>query len=98
MTSKIFSAVLIDDERLTLEQFCHTIYIDNDTAIEMVEHQLIAPEGKKPQEWRFDSECLRRAKIALNLQHDLEINFAGASLVLELLDHIATLEKRLKSL
>lgn len=96
MEKKIISAIVIDEAQLSLEEFCHTIYIDHNIVIEMVECQLITPAGNKPEEWRFDSECLRRAKIALNLQRDLEVNLAGASLVLELLDQISELETELR--
>ena len=37
----------------------------------------------------------RRARTAIRLQRDLDINLAGAALVLELLDEIDTLRSRL---
>lgn len=97
MENEVFSAVVIDnDALLTLEQFSHTIYVDTHVVIEMIENQLIIPIGQNFEEWRFDSKCLRRAKIALNLNRDLEVNFPGVSLVLELLDKIEQLEKQLQ--
>ena len=61
----------------------------------------LAEEGVLPiapgaaRERRFSGEALRRARIALRLQRDLELNLAGVALALDLLDEIATLRRRL---
>jgi len=39
---------------------------------------------------------LQRARTALRLTHDLELNAPGAALVLDLLDQIDTLRARLR--
>jgi chaperone modulatory protein CbpM len=46
--------------------------------------------------WRFDGVSLRRARTALRLNHDLELNAAGVALVLDLLERIDQLESRLR--
>lgn len=57
---------------------------------------VLQPHGQQPQDWRFGGAALRRARLALRLTHDLELNPAGVALVLDLLDEIAALEARLK--
>jgi len=99
MAQKVISAIIIEEcDGLTLEEFSHTIRVENDIVIEMVEHHLLQPQGKHPKEWRFDSECLRRAKMAVSFQRDLEINYPGISLALDLLEQIEALENELNTL
>jgi chaperone modulatory protein CbpM len=50
--------------------------------------------GESPQDWRFRGECLRRARLAWRLSHDLEINPPGVALALDLLDEISALRAR----
>lgn len=61
----------------------------------------LAAEGILPavpgsaQDRRFGGDALRRARLALRLQRDLELNLAGVALALDLLDEIAALRRRL---
>ena len=57
---------------------------------------LLAPFSLLPQDWRFGGSSLRRARLALRLTRDLEINAAGVALVLDLLDQIEDLKAQLK--
>ncbi len=47
--------------------------------------------------WRFPGSALRRARTALRLQRDLEINLPGVALALELLEEIEELRRELKA-
>jgi chaperone modulatory protein CbpM len=47
-------------------------------------------------EWQFAGENLRRARLALRLQRDLEINLAGVALALELLEEIHQLRRAMR--
>lgn len=91
--SKLITGVIIESTQpLSLVELAEAIATDQTVIIEMVEHQLFIPEGDSPHNWQFDSFCLRRAKIALSFYHDLDINLAGISLALDLLDQIEQLE------
>lgn len=48
--------------------------------------------------WRFHGNALPRARVALRLARDLELDASGVALVLELLDRIDRLESRLRQL
>ena len=48
-----------------------------------------------PRDQVFSLEHLQRIKTVQHLQQDLEINMAGAAMVLELLDQIDEMEERL---
>ena len=47
-------------------------------------------------EWRFEGPSLRRARLALALTRELEINPPGVALALDLLDEIAALRASLR--
>lgn len=56
----------------------------------------VSPFSADDDSWRFGADCLARACAAQRLTRDLAINAAGVALVLDLLDHIADLQSRLR--
>ena len=65
----------------------------------MVSEGVLRPRtGGAPAEWRFDGMAVRRARRALRLRRDLELNLAGTALALDLLDEVETLRARLRAL
>lgn len=93
----LVSGVIIDNnEQLSLEELALALHAQPDVIVEMIEYHFIEPQGRQPQEWRFDSLALKRARIALSFLRELEINMAGIGLALELMDRIETLEQQLK--
>ena len=48
----------------------------------------IEPEGREPEEWRFSGPALARAKKAIRLESELEVNLNAVAIILELLDEI----------
>jgi chaperone modulatory protein CbpM len=59
---------------------------------------VLEPIGETPKDWRFTGQSLRRARLALSLTRDLEVNAPGVALALDLLDEIAQLQARLQRL
>lgn len=64
----------------------------------LVSEGLIQPEGATPGQWRFSGIAVRRARRALRLRRDLELNLAGTALALDLLDEVETLRERVRVL
>lgn len=64
----------------------------------LVDEGVLCPQGRRPDEWRFSGREVRRARRALRLQRDLELNPAGTALALELIEEIETLRARLRVL
>jgi chaperone modulatory protein CbpM len=64
----------------------------------LVTEGLLHPQGGLPQEWRFDGLEIRRARRALRLRRDLELNLAGTALALDLLDELESLRERVRVL
>ncbi len=54
--------------------------------------------GESPSRSRFTNGAAQRSIRALRLKHDLELNLAGAALVLELIDELETAHARLRVL
>ena len=48
-------------------------------------------------EWHFTGDALRRARLAVRLERDLELNLAGVALAVELIEEIEQLRRQLRS-
>jgi chaperone modulatory protein CbpM len=48
-------------------------------------------------EWHFSGDALRRARLALRLERDLELNLAGVALAVELIEELAQLRRELRA-
>jgi chaperone modulatory protein CbpM len=48
-------------------------------------------------EWRFSGAALRRARLALRLERDLELNLPGVALAMNLMEEIEQLRRELKA-
>jgi chaperone modulatory protein CbpM len=83
---------------LTLAELCQACYASEEHVITWVFEGALEPVGETPQEWRFTGPALRRARLALSLTRDLEVNAPGVALALDLLDEIAELQARLQRL
>lgn len=89
-----------EESLITLEELCDICGIHVELIHDFISHDIVKPVDQTQEKWVFDLPQLRRIKTALRLQQDLEINLAGAALVLDLLDeleklraHAALLEK-----
>ncbi len=96
MNDELLSGLLLDEEcLLTLGELSRACTVHAECIVELVQEGILDPLGDNPAHWRFTGSCLHRARTAIRLQRDLEINLAGAALVLELLDEIDTLRSHL---
>ena len=92
------TGIILEETQLTLAEISRGCAVHAEYIIELVEEGVLAPVGPGPRQWRFTGAHLRRASIALRLQHDLGINLAGVALALELLDEVNALKARLKTI
>jgi len=96
---RVLSGQLIEsDNLLTLEELSRAVHTDVETLTLMVEYELIHPKGQLPDTWVFDAVCLKRARKACRLQKDLELNFSGVGVILDLLDEVELLKKKMNRL
>jgi chaperone modulatory protein CbpM len=85
----------IFDERtsLSLDELSRLCAVDSAYIVELVEEGVLHVTRIDIENWRFSGSALRRARTALRLQRDLEINLPGVALALELLEQIDSLRR-----
>jgi chaperone modulatory protein CbpM len=85
------TAVVEEDVHLSLPELCRASRAPEEQVRVWVVEGVLEAVGSSPQEWRFAGASLRRARLALTLTRELEINAPGVALALDLLDEIAAL-------
>jgi chaperone modulatory protein CbpM len=96
MTSKTLTGILLDEQaQLSLDELCHACSSSTEWVIELVDEGVLEPIGHVQAHWQFSGPNLLKARAAVRLQHDLEINLAGVALALDLMEEIDTLRERL---
>jgi chaperone modulatory protein CbpM len=83
--------------RFTLIELSRVCETSAEHIVELVDEGVLTPHGDSPEQWSFRGGDLRRARTAVRLVRDLQLNAPGAALVLDLLDEIETLKSRLHS-
>jgi len=64
--------------------------------VEFVEEGVLNVVEINAAEWHFTGAALRRARLALRLERDLELNLAGVALALELIEELQRLRRELQ--
>ncbi|QAX83074.1 chaperone modulatory protein CbpM [Pseudomonas sp. DTU12.3] len=77
--------------QLDLAEFCEAADLSDVYVIEIVEHGILEPQGAQPREWLFTDYELALAKRAAKLRHDLELEWEGVALALDLLEEVREL-------
>ncbi len=94
---QLIRGTIVEEEiHLTLEELCQACRASEEHVMAWVTEGVLEPIGDAPQEWRFTGPALRRARLALWLARDLEINPPGVALALDLIDEIAALRAQLQ--
>lgn len=91
--TELSGQILEEQEEFDLAEFCGVCAVEERQIVELVQEGVI--ETRSIAQWRFSGTDLRRARIALRLQRDLGLNPAGTAVVLDLLERIESLERRL---
>jgi chaperone modulatory protein CbpM len=92
----IAGEVLDDTIELTLFEFTEACALSTDQIIELVNEGVLDPIGEEPTNWRFHGASLIKARVAVSLQRDLDLNLPGVALALDLLDEIDSLRSELR--
>ena len=96
MKQKTLTGNLLDERaELSLNDLCRACSGSTEWVIELVQEGVLEPVGRDRAHWRFSGTSLLRARAAIRLQRDLDINLAGVALALDLMDEIETLRGRL---
>ena len=81
---------------LTVKDLSRICAVDERHIVEFVEEGVLHVVAVESSEWHFTGAALRRARLALRLERDLELNLAGVALALELMDELRQLRQELK--
>ncbi len=93
----VLGVVLDETTEFSLTEICQACEVHAELVIELVYEGIADPRGEAPATWRFSGPELPRLQRALRLQQDLQINWPGVALALDLLDEIARLRGRLRA-
>lgn len=97
MTSKILTGVILDEQtEWSLEDICLACSTSTAWVVELVDEGVLEPSGHEQALWRFSGPSLLRARSAMRMQRDLQINLAGVALALDLMEEIETIRGRLR--
>jgi len=95
----VMDGLILDETTiLTLEELSSACSVRVERIVELVDEGILEPMGRNLGDWCFSGPSLGRARVAMHLQHDLDINLAGVALVLDLMDELEILRARLRRL
>jgi chaperone modulatory protein CbpM len=89
-------AIFDESAMLSLRDLSRMCSVDEKHIVEFVEEGVLHVVEVR-SEWQFTGDNLRRARLAVRLERDLELNLAGVALAVELIEEIAQLRRQLKS-
>lgn len=95
--SSHLTATLVDDASpMTLAELARACRAAEEQVHVWVVEGVLRPIGSSPPEWRFSGPALRRARLAVTLTREMEINAPGVALALDLMDEIEALKAALR--
>lgn len=94
-STALVGTILEEEVVLSLGELCRASQLSAERVIELVHAGVVEPTGRSPDSWRFHGVSLQRIRCARRLRQDLDVNWAGAALALDLLDEIHRLRARL---
>jgi chaperone modulatory protein CbpM len=80
---------------LTIKDLSRLCAVEERHIVEFVEEGVLEVVEFNTNEWHFTGAALRRARLAVRLERDLEINLAGVALALQLMEELQRLRREL---
>jgi len=90
-------AIFEESALLTVKDLSRMCAVDERHIVEFVEEGVLNVVEINAGEWHFTGAALRRARRAVRLERDLEINLAGVALALELMEEVERLRRELEA-
>src|ERR1700680_2206900 len=81
-------AILEESAVPTVKDLSRMCAVEERHIVEFVEEGVLSVVEINTTEWLFTGAALRRARLALRLERDLELNLAGVALALELIEEL----------
>lgn len=96
MSAHLTATLIDDDTPLTLAELARACRAAEAQVHVWVVEGVLRPSGRSVTEWRFAGTALRRARLAVTLTRELDINAPGVALALDLMDEIEALKASLR--
>jgi chaperone modulatory protein CbpM len=94
---RVLSGTLFDESAtLSIQDLSRMCAVDERHIVEFVEEGVLNVVNVR-SEWHFRGDALRRARLAVRLERDLELNLAGVALAVELIEELAQLRRELEA-
>ena len=90
------TVIVEEDLHLSLAELARACRAAEEQIQVWVVEGVLVPIGDSPAQWRFAGASLRRARLAITLTRELEINTPGVALALDLMDEIEALKASLR--
>lgn len=81
---------------LRVDDICQRLAADPDDVLALIDHEIIEPTGARGEQ--FSEEALPVAARALRLHQDLEMDWNGVAMALDLLDELQALRRENRQL
>jgi chaperone modulatory protein CbpM len=98
MTDSLWPALLSEHVELALDELTEASGLTVEEVVELAEAGVFQPRGAGPREWRFSAPQLVLARQARRLRADFELDLAGLTVALTLLERIEELEREVQRL
>lgn len=94
---KALTGTLFDQSAiLSIKDLSRMCNVDERHIVEFVEEGVLNVVEIR-SEWHFTGDALRRARLAVRLERDLELNLAGVALALDLIEELQQLRRELEA-
>jgi chaperone modulatory protein CbpM len=91
------TGTLVDQSAtLSIKDLSRMCNIEERHIVEFVEEGVLTVVEVR-SEWHFTGDALRRARLAVRLERDLELNLAGVALALDLIEELQQLRRELEA-
>ena len=97
MVQALTGAIFDESVLLTVQDLSRICSVDERHIVEFVEEGVLNVVEINTTEWHFTGAALRRARLALRLERDLELNLPGVALALELMEELEHLRRELQA-
>jgi chaperone modulatory protein CbpM len=88
-------AIFEESALLTVSDLSRMCAVEERHIVEYVEEGVLNVVEVSSSEWHFTGAALRRTRLALRLERDLELNLAGVALALQLIEELERLRNEL---
>ncbi|WOG25682.1 chaperone modulator CbpM [Endozoicomonas sp. 8E] len=78
---------------LNFTEICLQTGVAEETIIEIIEQGIVEPIGTSPREWQFSPAMVLLTRKAVRLHDDLDVDWPGIALAIELLEKLDHLRK-----